>query len=31
MVVGDLSKIEKLIRDANFGPVKIVTLDEVLK
>ena len=31
IVVGDLSKIEKPIRDANFGPVKIVTLDEVLK
>ena len=31
VVVGDLSKIEKPIRDANFGPVKIVTLDEVLK
>jgi len=31
VVVGDLSKIEKPIRDANFGPVKIVTLDEILK
>jgi len=29
--VGVLSKIEKLIRDANFGPVKVLTLDEVLK
>lgn len=31
VVVGDLSKIEKPIRDANLGPVKIVTLDEILK
>jgi len=31
VVVGDLSKIEKPIRDANFGPVKVVTLDEILK
>jgi zinc protease len=31
VVVGDLSKIEKPIRDANFGPVKTVTLDEILK
>ena len=31
VVVGDLSKIEKPIRDANFGTVKVVTADEVLK
>ena len=31
VVVGDLSKIEKPIRAANFGPVKVVTLDEILK
>jgi zinc protease len=31
VVVGDLAKIEKPIRDANFGPVKVVTLDEILK
>ena len=31
VVVGDLSKIEKPIRDANFGAIKIVTLDEILK
>ena len=31
VVVGDLSKIEKPIRDANFGPVKVVTMDEVLR
>jgi len=31
VVVGDLSKIEKGIRDANFGPVKILTVDELIK
>jgi predicted Zn-dependent peptidase len=31
IVVGDLAKIEKPIRDANFGPVKVVTADEILK
>jgi zinc protease len=31
VVVGDLSKIEKPIRDANLGPVKVVTLDEIMK
>ncbi len=31
VVVGDLSKIEKPIRDANFGPVKVVSMDEVLR
>jgi zinc protease len=31
VVVGDLAKIEKPIRDANFGPVKVVKVDEVLK
>ena len=31
VVVGDLAKIEKGIRAANLGPVKIVTADEVLK
>ena len=31
VVVGDLAKIEKPIRDANFGPVKVVTVDEILK
>ena len=31
VVVGDLSKIEKGIRDANFAPVKILTVDEIIK
>jgi len=31
VVVGDLSKIEKPIRDANLGPVKIVVVDAILK
>jgi predicted Zn-dependent peptidase len=31
VVVGDLAKIEKGIRAANLGPVKVVTADEVLK
>jgi zinc protease len=31
VVVGDLSKIEKPIRDANFGPVRVVAMDEVLR
>jgi zinc protease len=31
VVVGDLATIEKPIRDANFGPVKVVKVDEVLK
>jgi zinc protease len=31
VVVGDLSKIEKPVRDGNFGPVTIVTPDEVLQ
>jgi len=31
VVVGDLAKIEKPIRDANLGPVRVVKLDEVLK
>jgi predicted Zn-dependent peptidase len=31
VVVGDLSKIEKPIRDANFGPVRVVPMDEVLR
>ena len=31
IVVGDLSVIEKGVRAANFGPVKVVTLDEILK
>ena len=31
VVVGDLSKIEKGIRDANFAPVKVLTVDEVVK
>ena len=31
IVVGDLSKIEKGIRDANFGQVRVVTLEEILK
>jgi predicted Zn-dependent peptidase len=31
VVVGDLAKIEKLIRDANLGPVRVVTADEILK
>jgi len=31
VVVGALSKIEQAIRDGNFGPVRIMTMDEVLK
>jgi zinc protease len=31
VVVGDLSKIEQPIRDAKLGPVKVITLDEILK
>lgn len=31
VVVGDLAKIEKGIRDANFGPVKVLTVDELIK
>jgi predicted Zn-dependent peptidase len=31
VVVGDLSRIEKPIRDANLGAVRVVTLDEILK
>ncbi len=31
VVVGDLAKIEKGIRAANLGPVRVVTVDEVLK
>jgi predicted Zn-dependent peptidase len=31
VVVGDLSKIEQPIRNANLGPVKVVTADEILK
>jgi zinc protease len=31
VIAGDLSKIERPIRDANFGPVTVVTVDEVLK
>jgi predicted Zn-dependent peptidase len=31
VVVGDLSRIEKPIRDAKLGPIRVVTLDEVLK
>jgi zinc protease len=31
VVVGDLSKIEKPIRAANFAPVRVVTVDEILK
>ncbi|HEX5216568.1 MAG TPA: pitrilysin family protein [Vicinamibacterales bacterium] len=31
VVVGDLTKIEKGIRAANFGPVRVVTVDEILK
>ena len=31
IVVGDLAAIEKGVRGANFGPVKVVTLDEILK
>jgi predicted Zn-dependent peptidase len=31
VVVGDLKQIEKPIRDANLGPVRVVTVDEVLK
>ena len=31
VVVGDLAKIEPLIRKANLGPVKVVTIDEALQ
>jgi zinc protease len=31
VVVGDVAKIEKGIRAANLGPVRVVTLDEILK
>jgi predicted Zn-dependent peptidase len=31
IVVGDVAKIEKGIRAANLGPVRVVTLDEILK
>jgi len=31
VVVGDLSKIEKSIRDANFATVKVLTVDEIVK
>jgi zinc protease len=31
VVVGDLSKIEKPIRDANFGPVTILGMDQLVK
>ena len=31
IVVGDLAKIEKGIRAANLGPVRVVTVDEILK
>ena len=31
VVVGDLAKIEKPIRDANLGPVRVVSADEILK
>ena len=31
VVAGDLSKIERPIRDANFGPVTIVAVEDVLK
>lgn len=31
VVVGDLSKIEKGIRAANFAPVRVVSVDEILK
>ena len=31
VVVGDLSKIEKGIRDANFAPVKVLSVDDLIK
>ena len=31
VIVGDLASIEKPVRDANLGPVRVVTADEVLK
>jgi len=31
VVVGDLAKIEKGIRDANFAPVKTMTIEDVIK
>ena len=31
VVVGDLAKIEAGIRAANLGPVRVVTVDEILK
>jgi predicted Zn-dependent peptidase len=31
VIVGDLAKIEQPIRDAKLGPVRVVTVDEILK
>jgi hypothetical protein len=31
VIVGDLAKIEKPIRDANFAPVRIVSVDDIVK
>jgi zinc protease len=31
VVVGDLAKIEKPIRDLNLAPIKTLTLDELFK
>jgi predicted Zn-dependent peptidase len=31
VVVGDLAKIEKAIRELNLGPVRVIKLDEILK
>jgi zinc protease len=31
VVAGDLARIEKPIRDANLAPVRVVTVDEILK
>ena len=31
VVVGDLAKIEKGIRDASFAPVKVLSVDEIVK
>jgi predicted Zn-dependent peptidase len=31
VVVGDLSKIEKPIRDANLAPVKVISVEEIVK
>jgi len=31
VVVGDLARVEKLIRDANLASVSVLTVDEIMK